>query len=139
MEKKRMFRILAKANAEIVKRYAQEIREQYDTMIIKKPEKSLAMIKMREPVKESLFYLGEVMITEAIVEVNSHKGIAVTMGDAFEKTLDMAVIDGAVNAGVFSHMEELMELEKEQITREEKENAMFLKTMVNFHSMDVED
>lgn len=61
------------------------------------------------------------------------------MGDAFEKTLDMAVIDGAVNAGVFSHMEELMELEKEQITREEKENAMFLKTMVNFHSMDVED
>ncbi|MGN1086415.1 MAG: hypothetical protein ACI4Q5_05205, partial [Porcipelethomonas sp.] len=27
-------------------------------MVIKKPEKALAMIKMREPVQNSLFYLG---------------------------------------------------------------------------------
>ena len=78
------------------------------------------------------------MITEAMVEVEGQKGIAVLMGDQFEKTLDMAVIDAAVNAGVFTHEAELEALEKQQMEKLEKENAMFLKTMVNFHSMDAE-
>ena len=93
---------------------------------------------MREPVKESLFYLGEVMITEAVVELEGKKGIAVMMGDAYERVLDMAVIDAAINADVFTHMEELLVLEKEQREQEEKENAMFMKTKVDFHSMDSE-
>lgn len=138
MEKKRLSRILAKADASLIREYAAEIKAAHETMIIKKPEKSLTMIKMREPVKESLFYLGEVMITEAMVEVEGQKGIAVLMGDQFEKTLDMAVIDAAVNAGVFTHEAELEALEKQQMEKLEKENAMFLKTMVNFHSMDAE-
>lgn len=138
MEKKRMFRVLSKADAAVVQGFAEEIKAQHETVIIKKPEKSLAMIKMREPVKESLFYLGEVMITEAIVEVNAQKGIAVTMGDQFDKTLNMALIDAAVNAGVFTHMDVLEKLEQEQKLVEEKENAMFMNTMVNFHSMDSE-
>lgn len=138
MEKKRLFRILSKADQQILSDFAKEIQMSYETTVIKKPEKSLTMIKMREPVKESLFYLGEVMITEAIVEVGSHKGIAVTMGDNFEKTLNMSIIDAAVNGGIFTHMKELEELEKEQRLVEEKENAMYMKTMVNFHSMDSE-
>lgn len=138
MEKRRLFRILAKAEEKVVEQYANEIKNGHEVVIIKKPEKSLAMIKMREPVKESLFYLGEVMITEAVVELEGKKGIAVMMGDAYERVLDMAVIDAAINADVFTHMEELLVLEKEQREQEEKENAMFMKTKVDFHSMDSE-
>lgn len=133
-----MFRILAKADNNVVMDFAKDIKDAHDVVIIKKPEKSLAMIKVRESVKESLFYLGEVMITEAAASVNDHKGIAVMMGDSYEKTLDMAIIDAAVNAGVFTRMNELEELEKEQNLMEEKKNALFLKTMVNFNSMDTE-
>ena len=138
MEKKRLFRILAKAEEKVVEQYADEIKDRHEVVVIKKPEKSLAMIKMREPVKESLFYLGEVMITEAVVELEGKKGIAVMMGDAYERVLAMAVIDAAINADVFTHMEALLALEKKQREQEEKENAMFMKTKVDFHSMDSE-
>ena len=60
------------------------------------------------------------------------------MGDDFDKTLSMAIIDAAYNADLFEEESVLLELEKEQISKEEKENAMFMKTMVNFHSMDSE-
>ena len=107
-------------------------------VIVKAPEKSLAMIRMREPVQESLFYLGEVIVCEAIVDLAGKKGVAVLMGDDFDKVLDMAVIDAACNAGVFARYDELERLEREQKIQLEKERAMFLKTMVSFHSMDSE-
>ena len=96
------------------------------------------MIRMREPVQESLFYLGEVIVCEAIVDLAGKKGVAVLMGDDFDKVLDMAVIDAACNAGVFARYDELERLEREQKIQLEKERAMFLKTMVSFHSMDSE-
>lgn len=138
MDKKKLSRILTKADARTVSELSAKIREQYKTVIIKEPNKTLTMIKMREPVKESLFYIGEVMVCEAIVELDGVKGIAVTMGDDFEKTLGMAIIDAACNKGVFSDEEVLLNLEKAQIELEQKENAMHLKTMVNFTSMDQE-
>lgn len=138
MEKKRLFRIMAKADGETLSALAEKLKETYPLVIIKEPQKSLAMIKMREPVQASLFYLGEVIVTEAAVELAGTKGIAVTMGDDFEKTLNMAVIDAACNKGVFADETALLELEKAQTEREQKENAMHLKTMVNFTSMDQE-
>lgn len=136
MEKRRMFKILSKADREIVIGLADEIKKIYQIIVVKEPQKGLAMIKMREPVKESLFYLGEVIVTEATVSIDGVNGTAVAMGDDYEKTLAMAIIDAAYNADIFDKENTLIELEKEQICKIEKENAMFLKTMVNFQSMD---
>ncbi len=138
MEKRRISKILARAGKEEVKKLADEIKENYTPVIVKAPEKSLTMIRMREPVQDSLFYLGEVIVSEAIVDLDGAKGVAVIMGDDFEKVLDMAVIDAACNKGVFQRYDFLEQLEKEQTRRLEKENALFMQTMVNFHSMDSE-
>lgn len=138
MEKRRISKILARAGKEEVKRLAGEIKEKYSPVIVKSPEKSLAMIRMREPVQESLFYLGEVIVSEAIVDLDGAKGVAVIMGDDFDKVLDMAVIDAACNKGVFQRYDFLEQLEKEQTHRLEKENALFMQAMVSFHSMDSE-
>ena len=138
MEKKRLFKIMAQADRDVIIGLADKIKQSREVVIVKSPEKALTMIKMREPVKESLFYLGEVIVTEATVSLDGTNGTAVTMGDDFDKTLAMAVIDAACNCNVFEDTEVLLELEKEQIDKEEKENAMFMKTMVNFHSMDSE-
>lgn len=138
MEKRRISKILARAGKEEVKRLAGEIKEKYSPVIVKSPEKSLAIIRMREPVQESLFYLGEVIVSEAIVDLDGAKGVAVIMGDDFDKVLDMAVIDAACNKGVFQRYDFLEQLEKEQTHRLEKENALFMQTMVSFHSMDSE-
>lgn len=138
MEKRRISKILARVSKEQVKRLADEIKEKYSPVIIKAPEKSLTMIRMREPVQESLFYLGEVIVSEAIVDLDGAKGVAVMMGDDFDKVLDMAVIDAACNKGVFQRYDFLFQLEKEQTLQLEKENALFMQTMVSFHSMDSE-
>ena len=138
MEKKRFFRILGKASRQQVSALAAPYKEKQRITVIKEPAKSLAMIRMREPVKESLFYLGEVIVCEASVLLGQTKGTAVTMGDDFEKVMDMAVLDAAVNAGIFEE-DALLILEAAQTAETEKENALYLNTMVSFTAMDAEE
>ncbi len=138
MEKRRISKILARAGREEVKRLADEIKAAYSPVIVKAPEKSLTMVRLRDPVQECQFYLGEVIVSEAIVDLDGVKGMAVLMGDDFDKVLDMALIDAACNKGVFQRYDQLEELERRQSVQLEKENAMFMKTMVSFQSMDSE-
>lgn len=138
MEKKRLTKILAKSDRAALAALSAAVLETYHAVIVKEPSKTLTMIKMREPVKQSLFYIGEVIVCEAVVELDGVKGMAVCMGDDTEKTLSMAIIDAAINKGVFGGMDKLLALEKEQADSLRRENAMHLKTMVNFTSMDGE-
>jgi len=138
MEKKRLFKILTNTDRQSIASLSAAVRAVYKPVIITQPGKSLAMVKMREPVKQSLFYIGEVIVCEAVVELDGVKGVAVAMGDDLEKTLDMAIIDAAINKGVFTGMDILLTLEKEQNDRVMRENAMHLKTMVKFDSLDQE-
>jgi alpha-D-ribose 1-methylphosphonate 5-triphosphate synthase subunit PhnG len=138
MDKKRLFKIMAKAEASVIAELSDKIKSSHTILLIKAPAKTLAMIKMREPVKSSLFYIGEVIVTEVIVELDGAKGLCVTMGDDFDKALNMAIIDAACNKGVFTDEGVLLALESSQLDREQKENALHLKTMVSFKSMDQE-
>ena len=133
-----MSKILARADREIVAGLSADIQKKHSVTVIKEPGKTLAMIKMREPVRRSLFYLGEVIVCEAVVELNGVKGMTVTMGDDTDKTLDMAIVDAAVNGGIFTGIETLLALEKRQQEKIMRENALHMKTMVNFESMDGE-
>ena len=72
------------------------------------------------------------------MEIDGTQGMSVIMGDDEEKALDMAIIDAAVNMGVFDDFEKLTELEQKQNRREMQEHAMNLRTMVSFNSLDQE-
>ena len=138
MDKKRFTRILARAERQDVAKMSADIQKTYNPVIVKEPGKTLTMIKMREPVMQSLFYIGEVIVYEAVVEIDGVQGVAVVMGDDAERAFNIAIIDAAANKGVFTGMNTLLELEKEQNDLLMRENAMHLKTMVNFESMDQE-
>ncbi|MCL1885688.1 MAG: phosphonate C-P lyase system protein PhnG [Dehalococcoidia bacterium] len=138
MQKRRLTRILAKMDKRDVEVLAADIQKIYTPLIVKEPGKTLAMVKMRDPVKQTLFYIGEVIVCEAAVEIDGVQGVAVLMGDDTEKTLDMAIIDAAINRCVFAGMDKLLNYEKEQNDALMRENAMHLKTMVCFESMDQE-
>ena len=138
MDKKRLTKILALADRSDVASLSADIQKTYNPVIVKEPGKTLTMIQMRETVKQSLFYLGEVIVCEAAVEIGGVQGIAILMGDDTEKVLDMAIIDAAINRGVFTETDTLLTWEEEQNDRTMRENAMHLKTMVNFESMDGE-
>ena len=143
MDKNRLFRIMAHAPAESVIALGQIIENGYTVKVLKEPQKALAMIRIRESVKNSDFYLGELLTCEAMVEIEGKKGVAVTMGDDFSKVLSMAVVDAADNAGLPELKRQiepaLLNLERQWIQRIEQENGMYLKTMVNFQSMDSEE
>jgi len=136
MDKAEISKILTKAAKKDVALLSKEVLNKYKPVVIKEPEKTLVMIKMREPVKQSLFYLGEIIACEAAVEIDGVAGMAVLMGEDSEKVLNMAIIDAAINKGIFSAFDKLKELEKQQNEEIMKENALHLETMVNFESLD---
>jgi len=138
MDKRRLTKVLVRADKSEVAALAALIKKTYRPVIVKGPGKTLTMIKLRDPVKQGVFYIGEVIVCEATVEIDGVQGISVLMGDDIEKTLDMAIIDAAANKGVFNDFVKLAELEENQNKREMQEYVMTLKTMVNFDSMDQE-
>ena len=138
MDKRRLTKVLVRADRSEVAALSADVQRSYRPVIVKEPGKTLTMIKLRDPVKQGMFFIGEVIVCEASVEIEGVQGISVLMGDDAEKTLDMAIIDAAINKGVFDDVEKLAELEEKQNKREMQEYVMNLKTMVNFESMDGE-
>ena len=138
MIKNRLTRILAKADGQVIASLSADVQKAHSPVIVKAPSNALAMIKMRDPVKQGLFYIGEVIVCEATVEIDGVKGVAVIMNENAGKALDIAIIDAAINKGVFDGWNTLLWLEKEQNDMLMRENAMHMKTMVNFESLDME-
>jgi len=138
MDKRRLTKVLVRADRSDVAALSADIQKTFRPVIVKEPEKTLTMIKLRDPVKQGMFYIGEVIVCEAAVEIDGVQGVSVLMGDDADKALDMAIIDAAVNKEVFDDFTKLVKLEDKQNKREMQEHVMNLKTMVNFESMDQE-
>lgn len=138
MNKKEITAILSRAGAGEIRELSAPIKEKYNVEIIKGPQKSLAMVQVREPVKRSLFYLGEVLVTECMVRVDKARGINVMAGDDFEKVMNCAVIDAALNKPV-GEAETLLKAIAALGVKQEKErsavNAQIMKSKVNFNVM----
>ncbi len=137
-DKRRLFRILARADEAAVRAMAERLQGAHEVVAVKPPEKTLAMVRLREPVQAKLFYLGEVIVWEAAVTLDGAAGMAVTMDGTADKALAMAVIDAAVNRGVFEDEAKLHSLEATQRQQDGRENAMHRQTAVHFTSMDAE-
>jgi len=140
MKRKRRMQILIDGSKEVSKKLALQIEENYSVEIILKPQHSLTMIKMREAAKKSLFYLGEVLVTECKVQVNNQVGIGLAVGVEEELAYELAVIDAAFEANLPETKSWISLLEEEELRiegqRKVKEAAIF-KTKVNFETMDV--
>ena len=67
MNRREVTAVLAGASAKDVTAIADKIKERCEIRILKQPQKTLVMVKVRESVKKSLFYLGEVLATECKV------------------------------------------------------------------------
>ena len=146
MNRREMSAILAGASAEEVRAAAAGIRDRYEIQILKQPQKTLVMVKVRESVKKSLFYLGEVLATECMVTVNGAKGASVMAGDNFEKCINAAVIDGFMNTEKMPECgipeeerealrSEIKRLGEKQKKDREKLNRQIRKSKVNFNVM----
>ncbi|WP_315065630.1 phosphonate C-P lyase system protein PhnG [uncultured Clostridium sp.] len=139
MNRRRRTEILIKGSTEIAKKMFIEIGEKYEVKIIEEPNNGLVMTKMREEAQKSLFYLGEVLVTEAKVQINGKLGIGIVRGNETELSYWLAVIDAAYNADLeeTKSWQKLLEDEEKRIDEEmRKYNSRVLKTRVNFATMD---
>lgn len=140
MKRKRRTRILIEGSSCLAERLSDEIAEKYIVKTIEEPNSGLVMIKMRETAKNSLFYLGEVLVTEAKVQLCNCLGIGIVQGTNEKLAYQLAVIDAAYNSGLKETeewMQMLLEEEAEIEKKTDNHNAKVMQTRVSFETMDV--
>ncbi|WP_257349649.1 phosphonate C-P lyase system protein PhnG [Pseudalkalibacillus decolorationis] len=141
MKRKTRTRILINGSSNLSEQLATQITDRYEVQMIEEPNNGLVMVKMEENAKKSLFYLGEVFVTECKVQINGQLGIGILKGDKPELSYYLAVIDAAYQAELdeVKGWIPLLLAEEENIAVERKEfDNKVLQTKVNFENMDVE-
>ena len=129
------------AASEDVVALGKQIADAHDVVVLKKPEKILVMLKVRESAQNTLFYAGEALACECTVRIGDVKGFACCLGDDLDKVYAMAVIDAAINAklperGWCLIYNALSEWEQEITRRHAREAQLTLSTKVNFNVME---
>lgn len=142
MNKKELSRILEFGSREEIERLADMVVKNHTAVIMKEPEKTMVMIRAKEPNSQTEFYLGEMLAAQCYVEVDGAKGLSVMAGDDLEKVKFAAMIDGAHTAKI-SEWEliekELMKIEECRQNKIRKEAALYRDTQVNFRVMEDRD
>jgi len=134
--------ICIKDGGYVAAQIAEEVCSNYSVEDLQEPLEGLVMIKMREQARNSLFYLGEVLVTEAKVRVNGNAGLGIVQGSNNELARNLAIVDAAWNIALPEQGEWeslLHEAELRVAARDEKENARVDQTRVNFMSMQEEE
>ncbi|ASV67879.1 MULTISPECIES: phosphonate C-P lyase system protein PhnG [Cytobacillus] len=140
MNRKRRTTILVKAGASLAKEMAREVTEHYDVKEIVAPRNGLTMLKVRETAKQSLFYLGEVLMTETMVEIEGSLGKGMVIGLEEEWSRDLAIIDAAYGAKlpIIARWNQFLQAKEEAIINQEnKEQAQLMETKVSFETMSI--
>jgi len=138
--RRRRTEILIQGDGQLAQKFAESIVDIYEFREIMAPQYGMTMIKMRETAKNSLFYIGEVLITEAKVEVNNRIGIGIVVGMKDELAQYLAIIDAAYKAELpETNTWETYLIESENQIRKEraKKQAELFETKVNFETMEV--
>ena len=140
MKRRRRTEILINGSQKVVEDMAYCIKDNYQVKVIQEPESGLVMLKVRETSQKSLFYPGEVLVTESKVQIQGRIGIGIVTGDQPELSYNLAVIDAAYEAMLPETVRWKLLLENEEKVIQEQRaaaNQSILKTKVNFETMDV--
>jgi alpha-D-ribose 1-methylphosphonate 5-triphosphate synthase subunit PhnG len=140
MKRRRRTEILINGSQKRAEDMAFLLKDKYQVKVIQEPESGLVMLKVRETSQKSLFYPGEVLVTECKVQIEGSIGIGIVMGDQPELSYNLAVIDAAYEAMLPETIGWKLLLENEEKVIQEQRaaaNHSILKTKVNFETMDV--
>ncbi|RAV23059.1 phosphonate C-P lyase system protein PhnG [Paenibacillus contaminans] len=141
MKRKQRTEILINGSGTVAAELAQQIKERYEVATVEEPNHGLIMVKVRETAQKSLFYLGEVFVTECKVEIAGRIGVGIVKGDEPQLAFDLAVIDAAYEAGLQETAAWQAKLAAEAERIEEQRLAygeQVLRTKVNFETMDTD-
>jgi alpha-D-ribose 1-methylphosphonate 5-triphosphate synthase subunit PhnG len=141
MNRKMRTEIFIKGSKDILKDLSEQILKKYKLKVIKEPQNALVMVKMRETAQKSLFYLGEVFVTECKVSINDCLGTGIVKGHEPELSYRLAVIDAAYNACLAETIEweNTLEVQRHKLELKKAEESLkVLKTKVSFETMNID-
>ena len=127
--------ILAESDFAVWSELAAKITSVYDIRIIEKPKTCLVMLPAKDCVEENPFYLGEVLITQAVVEINGQAGYGLVMEENPERALTFAIIDAVLNNSLpeTKEIQAFLDEQQDKIqARRREENSKIAATRVNF-------
>lgn len=133
-------KILVHCEKKFLEEWVEQLQACAQFRVLEEPSNSLTMVKMRESAQHSLFYLCEVLISEARVECCGNIGIGLLQGNDFDKALQLAIIDAAYQANlpIVERLDQALEVEAKHQEKEMAKKAMSIqKTKVHFDTMDV--
>jgi alpha-D-ribose 1-methylphosphonate 5-triphosphate synthase subunit PhnG len=139
MDKRTLSRITAFAETEALCALAKKAAAGRELFFLKKPEKTMILLQAREPVRRSLFYLGEMLAVHCIVELAGVRGAAVQMGDDCSRAEAAAILDAAHSGGFgeFALVEPELARFAEERRRELAAAAAAVRgTQVRFHALE---
>lgn len=139
--RQRISRVCALGEAATLDRLAAAIVANAATVVpLQEPLTELVLMETADPVEGGSFYLGEVLVTSALLEVDGRVGVAVVVGDEPERARAAAAIDAAMQVpGVDWLAEELAAEERALAERERREWALVARTRVRFETMEDRD
>lgn len=91
---------LARADAGAVKLFAEALIPSLEPIRVVRNRTGLVMLPMEETVRGEVFYLGEVLVAEAMVEACGATGYGACLGRDLEQSLALALIDAAYSADI---------------------------------------
>ncbi|MEK3986827.1 phosphonate C-P lyase system protein PhnG [Paenibacillus sp. FSL K6-3166] len=141
MNRRQRTETLINSSSNLATVLADEIKGRYEIDLIEEPNHGLVMVKVRETAKKSLFYLGEVLVTECKVQIAGKMGVGLIKGDEPEKSYDLAVIDAAYAAELVETAAWSAKLYMEHALLEQAylaEHAKVMRTKVDFETMDTD-
>lgn len=141
MNRRQRTETLINSSSNLATVLADEIKGRYDIDLMEEPNHGLVMVKVRETAKKSLFYLGEVLVTECKVRIAGKMGVGLVKGDEPEKAYDLAVIDAAYAAELVETAAWSAKLYMEHALLEQAyaaEHAKVMRTKVDFETMDTD-
>ena len=137
MDRKLWTRVFAKYGRQEAIDFFLKYKEELDFDIISGPSEGLVMVKTREKEKNTLFYMGEVLITETKIRHGSTVGTGLVKGSDNELSQAMAFIDLSIKMEQFTTelpkiLETLKNIEANDIA---EKTEKILQTKVNFEMM----
>jgi alpha-D-ribose 1-methylphosphonate 5-triphosphate synthase subunit PhnG len=139
MDKLTLSRICAYAGPALLASLAEKAAGGREAALLKGPENTMVLLQVREPVRRSRFYLGELLASHCIVELGGVTGASALLGDDPGKARDAAILDAVHSGGFpgFALVEgELLALEERRKREAASEAAAIRKTQVSFQSLE---
>ncbi|MDQ3305044.1 MAG: phosphonate C-P lyase system protein PhnG [Actinomycetota bacterium] len=97
--RERLCELLARAEPTALADLAERCLDPGDEpVVVAGPEVGMVMMQVREPVAQERFYLGEVLVTRAEVDLGGARGWAMVMGSDRVRSLAAAICDAEVQA-----------------------------------------